>query len=217
MKIGILFDLDGTLWDATESITDSWNDILEKRDYDFRLTKEQVVKEMGKVMEDIADSLFPMIEVPERYDLLQESLDYETEYLKEHGGILYDGVEDVLKKLSEKYQVIMVSNGQEDYIKTFIEYFDFGKYISDYEEAGRTGKPKADNIRLVMERNHLEKAFYVGDTLGDMNSTDEAGIPFIHAAYGFGTVPADRIKINDIKELPNLIDSLVEKQNSCEN
>lgn len=212
MKTGVIFDLDGTLWDATESITNAWNDVLQKRGYKLKLNKEQVLKEMGKTMEPIADALFPTVEIPERYELLQECLEYENDYLLKHSGILYDGVETVFKKLNEKYQVIMVSNGQLDYIKTFIKIFGFEKYISDYEEAGRTGKPKADNIRLVIERNNLDKAFYVGDTLGDMKSTDEAGIPFIHAAYGFGFVPADRMKIDDIRDLPDLIDSLVENK-----
>lgn len=207
MKTGIIFDLDGTLWDATQNITDSWNKVLKQEGYSVVLTKNKVIKEMGKLMEDIADSLFGMVEVPERYRLLQKCLDDENAYLAENGGILYDGVEDVFKKLNEKYQVIMVSNGQLDYIKTFIGFFKYEKYISDYEEAGRTGKTKAENIKLVIERNHLDKAVYVGDTLGDMKSADEAGIPFIHAAYGFGTVPDDRMKINDIKELPEFLDT----------
>lgn len=185
--------------------------MLNDEGYSLVLNKDEVLKEMGKLMEDIADSLFSMIDVPERYELLQKCLDDENAYLAKNGGNLYDGVEDILKKLNEKYQVIMVSNGQLDYIKTFIDYFDFWKYISDYEEAGRTGKTKAENIRLVVERNNLDKALYVGDTLGDMNSADEAGTPFIHAAYGFGQVPADRMKIDDIRDLPEFLDKVLEK------
>ncbi len=214
MNTGIIFDLDGTLWDATQNITNSWNDTVQKKGYNLNLTRECVSKEMGKIMEDVADSLFPMIEIPERYDLLKECLKDENEYLAKNGGNLYNGVVSVFQKLIKKYQVFIVSNGQLDYIKTFIKYFGFEKYISDYEEAGRTGRPKADNIKLVMKRNHLDKAFYVGDTLGDMIATEEAGIPFIHASYGFGTVPADRLKINDITELPELIDRLVENKNN---
>ena len=116
-----------------------------------------------------------------------------------------------LEELNKKYNVFIVSNCQEGYLRTFLEYYDFNKYVLDYEEAGRTGMPKDENIRLVIKRNHLDKAFYVGDTLGDMESTDKAGIPFIHAAYGFGTVPADRMKINNIKELPEFIDDLLSK------
>lgn len=211
MRTGIIFDLDGTLWDATENIAKSWNDILKKRGYNLTLTKRQIAKECGKTMKDIADSIFSMIDVPERYALLKECLEYENSYLEEHGGELYDGVEEVFLKLNEKYQVYIVSNCQLDYVKCFLEYFDFKKYIPDYEEAGRTGKLKADNIKLVIKRNHLDKAFYIGDTLGDMNAADEAGVPFIHAAYGFGTVPDNRTNINDIRDLPQLIDNLMEK------
>ena len=211
MRTGIIFDLDGTLWDSTENIAKSWNDVLKKRGYHLILTKEQIAKECGKTMDCVADAVLSMINVPKRYELLQECVQHENSYLAKHGGNLYDGVEDVFLKLNEKYQISIVSNCQLDYIKHFLEYYDFQKYISDYEEAGRTGKPKADNIRLVMERNHLDKAFYVGDTLGDMNAADEAEVPFIHAAYGFGTVPSDRMKIEDIKDLPDLIENLLVK------
>ena len=187
-NVGIIFDMDGTLWDSTENITKAWNEVLVKYGYgNLKLTVEQVSKEMGKLMRDIADSLF------------------------KNGANVYDGVEDVFKKLNKKYNVFIVSNCQEGYLRTFLEYYDFNKYVLDYEEAGRTGMPKDENIRLVIKRNHLDKAFYVGDTLGDMESADKAGIPYILAAYGFGTVPADRMKINNIKELPEFIDDLLSK------
>ena len=58
---------------------------------------------------------------------------------------------------------------------------------------------------LVGDRNHPEKAVYVGDTDGDYRSTMEAGLPFIHAAYGYGTVPEGTPKIDDISELPEIV------------
>ena len=211
-NVGIIFDMDGTLWDSTENITKAWNEVLVKYGYgQLKLTVEQVSKEMGKLMRDIADSLFKDIPENIRYEIFEECLSYENEYLFKNGANVYDGVEDVFKELNKKYNVFIVSNCQEGYLRTFLEYYDFNKYVLDYEEAGRTGMPKDENIRLVIKRNHLDKAFYVGDTLGDMESADKAGIPFIHAAYGFGTVPADRMKINNIKELPEFIDDLLSK------
>ena len=38
-----------------------------------------------------------------------------------------------------------------------------------------------------------------------------AGIPFIFAAYGFGNIDGDEEEIQGLKELPDLIDKLVEK------
>ena len=58
-NVGIIFDMDGTLWDSTENITKAWNEVLVKYGYgNLKLTVEQVSKEMGKLMRDIADSLF---------------------------------------------------------------------------------------------------------------------------------------------------------------
>jgi phosphoglycolate phosphatase len=169
------------------------------------------MRQMGKLMEDIAEELFPSLDEETRSRILKECCEYENEYLAKTGGVLYDGVEDVFKELSSKYSVCIVSNCQAGYIETFLEYYDFGKYITDIEDAGHTGLTKAGNIKLVMERNHFDKAFYVGDILGDMKSSDEAGSEFIHAAYGFGTVPKDRPAIASIKELPDKIIELLEK------
>ena len=41
-------------------------------------------------------------------------------------------------------------------------------------------------IRTLMDRFGLSKAVYIGDTQKDLNETRLAGIPFVHAAYGFG-------------------------------
>ena len=62
MKTGIFFDLDGTLWDAVESITTSWNIKLKELGYSIELTPAQLQKEMGTLMEDIADSVYTEIE-----------------------------------------------------------------------------------------------------------------------------------------------------------
>jgi phosphoglycolate phosphatase-like HAD superfamily hydrolase len=51
---------------------------------------------------------------------------------------------------------------------------------------GDTGLPKWGNILYLMKKRNLVKALYIGDTLKDKNETEKAGIPFIHAAYGFG-------------------------------
>ena len=84
------------------------------------------------------------------------------------------------------YHLYIVSNCQDGYIEDFISWSGCQDLIEDIEDYGRTGKGKADNIRLLMERNALDCAVYVGDTQGDLDSASAAGIPFIFASYGFG-------------------------------
>jgi phosphoglycolate phosphatase len=55
----------------------------------------------------------------------------------------------------------------------------------------------------------LDKAVYVGDIQGDYDSSVEAGIKFIHAAYGFGTINAPVPKIEAFSELPQIISQVI--------
>jgi phosphoglycolate phosphatase len=75
------------------------------------------------------------------------------------------------------------------------------KYFLDFEYPGRSGKLKADNIRMVVERNGLESPMYVGDTLGDAKASKEAGVPFIFARYGFGEVEDYVAAIDSLNDL----------------
>ena len=55
---GLILDVDGTLWDALEAITDSWNRYTEALDdVTGRITYEQMAGCLGKTMYTIADIL----------------------------------------------------------------------------------------------------------------------------------------------------------------
>ena len=58
---GILFDLDGTLWDATKPIKQSWNEVLLRHREIKRppITEEELGACMGLTMYKIAAKLFP--------------------------------------------------------------------------------------------------------------------------------------------------------------
>ena len=45
--------------------------------------------------------------------------------------------------------------------------------------------------------------------MGDYNSTMKAGLPFIHAAYGFGTVPEGTPRVESIREIPDKVVEII--------
>ena len=64
-KKGIIFDMDGTLWDSAEGVAKSWTRIVNKEyDRNREITVEEIHGVMGKTMDKIAEILFP--ELPER-------------------------------------------------------------------------------------------------------------------------------------------------------
>ena len=60
MKKGIIFDMDGTLWDSAANVAESWNlAIKQNGSVDKKLTEQDIQGVMGKTMDVIADILFP--------------------------------------------------------------------------------------------------------------------------------------------------------------
>lgn len=205
---GILFDLDGTLWDATPEITLCWNRALEQNHVSRPpLTVEEIRSCMGMLLDDIAAARLPNESPERRTQVIRDCLIIEMDYLSKHGGALFPGEEEALTLLMGKCPLYVVSNCQDGYIQAFYQGTGLGKYFSGFECAGRTGKPKSENIALVAERYGLKKPVYVGDTLLDYTSARDAGVPFVHAAYGFGkveNVPA----VQTFAQLPDLLERL---------
>jgi len=202
MKPGIIFDMDGTLWDSSEGVAISWTEIVGKEyDKERVITAEDIQGVMGRTMDKIADALFAELSKEERMRLLRKCCDYENEYLKQHGGVLFEGLEDTLGKLQENYDLFIVSNCQAGYIEAFLDHYGFWHYFKDIECYGNNGLPKSENIKNIVERNCLKKAVYVGDIQGDYDATMAAGLPFIHAAYGFGTIAQETAKVGSFAEL----------------
>ena len=99
------------------------------------------------------------------------------------------------------YHLYIVSNCQAGYIEAFLDYFSFHDLFEDTCCFGDNGKPKGQNIHLLYEKNKLDAAVYVGDIQGDYDATMEAGLPFIHAAYGFGEIAKPVEKIDTLSDL----------------
>ncbi len=202
----IIFDLDGTLWDSTNEVAIAFNKVLgEKYPYvTDEVTTERLQKLFGKPLDEIAVKLFQSVPEDHAIQIMKECCTYECEYLAKHGAALYVGLEEALQELSKKYRLFIVSNCQDGYIECFFEANpQLEQYFTDYECPGRTGKFKADNIKIVVERNQLKAPVYVGDTEGDAMASKEAGVPFIFARYGFGHVEEYYDVIDSPKELIN--------------
>ena len=205
----LLFDLDGTLWDSAKEVAESWNIVMCRYDPDFSpLTPEDLGSLMGKTMDEIAESVLQEMDPEEGSALFKECEKFEIEYIAEHGGTLFPLVRETLAELQEEgYRMAIISNCQKGYIDAFFRSMNTKQYFCDMEEWGNTKLSKADNIRLVMERNHAEKAIYIGDTEKDQESAKAAGVPFIFASYGFGNAKDPDGTIDQFAQLPAYLDS----------
>jgi len=200
-----IFDLDGTLWDSTAQVAESWNMSLRRMGYTgAALSAEDIAGIMGMTEAQIVEKIFRFRFGAEAERVCGICLAEEVGYIAAHGGRIYEGVREMLAALTPGKPYI-VSNCQAGYIEAFLSFSGLTEVFADFECIGNSGLSKAENIRLVIERNALKRPVYVGDTESDEKSAAAAECPFIHAAYGFGRAKAPLHSISCPTELLDFI------------
>ena len=210
MKHALIFDLDGTLWDATVPVAEAWREVGQKYfGPSYSLSVEKTKSLMGKTMSEIKDALTPEgtpSDLKETFGA--ECFDYEREYLKDHPGKLFPEELQTLEALRERYDLYIVSNCQSGYIETFLPLVPEGLFLG-HRCWSDTKKEKQFTIRLLMEAYGIEIAAYVGDTEKDELAAKAAGIPFIHAAFGFGRSIDPDATAESFQDLQNAAASVI--------
>ena len=201
----IIFDMDGTLWDSSDVVAESWNNVINAcPDVKEPISADRIKSVMGKHLFVIAEELFPQLEQEKRLGLIKSCCEQENILLTEKGGKLFEGLEDTLRDLKQKSNLYIVSNCQSGYIEAFFAHHKLDRYFSDYQCAGASSKTKGENLIDLIERNNIKSAYYVGDTQIDYDATRKACIPFVYAAYGFGQVQGYEYRIDAITDLADM-------------
>ena len=202
----LIFDIDGTLWDSRALVAEGYNIQLHREGLDHLfVTAEDLKPLFGKVMTEIADHIFAPIPVPERYDLLERCMATENAHLHESDcDIGFPGVKETLEKLAENHRLFIVSNSQCGYPELCVRKMGLEKLIRGHLCFGDTGTTKGQTILRLMREHHIENAAYIGDTQGDLEACQEAGIPFVFCGYGFGDPTCWDARIEKFEELLEL-------------
>ena len=210
MNNAILFDLDGTLWDTVAGVVHAWNQVLAAHpEAHASLTTYDMCSYMGKTTLEIARLMIPELNDEERMIIMDECAENEHKYLHDNRAFrLFDGIAETLPALAEAYPLYIISNCQSGYIELFLELTGFKKYFAGHTCPGDTGMTKGDNILFILDRYQIDRAFYLGDTTGDERAARHAGIPFVHAAYGFGSAEAPDAVLPRFADLPALAEKL---------
>lgn len=203
---GVIFDVDGTLWDSTFVVKDAWNQAIQDKGYpNPEITAERLKGLFGLPMDDIIKDIMPDLSKAQRDELAPTVYKYEDEYLEEKSGILYDKIIDVIIEISKKIPVYIVSNCQGGYIELFMRKTGCEEYIKDHLCPADTGKLKAGNILQIIEQYGINSPLYVGDTIMDERACREAGCPFCFAKYGFGVADSPDYEIDKPEDLISLL------------
>ena len=179
MKIGILWDLDGTLLDTLEDLADGVNYALAQFGYPER-TLEEVRRFVGNGAKNLIGRA-----VPEGADPAPVFAVFQT-YYATHCQIKtrpYAGVLQQLAKLAQ-YPMAVVSNKPDVAVNPLCRQYFPGVYaLGERPDCPR--KPAPDMVLRAMADIGVERCIYVGDSEVDVMTANNAGVPCLSVLWGF--------------------------------
>jgi phosphoglycolate phosphatase len=197
----LIFDMDGTLWDAVDTYTESWNLMFKRLNLEKVMLRQQLLERIGWEGSKVMAATLPEFDEEKRKEIYDEVNGIRRELLPKNGGILYDGVLEGLEQLATKYRLFILSNCGKGIIRAFIDFAGIGHLITDEIAYGVNRMPKHHNIKLLADKHQLKRPVYIGDTAGDGEQSRKAGIPFAFVSYGFGATDDYDWKFGDFKSL----------------
>ncbi len=203
---GVLFDLDGTLWDNTANSTRAWELVLRALPEQVPIpTQEQIRASCGFALTGLAEHLLPTLPLDRAVEVIQECYRNEGPITRKNGGILYPEVAETLKKLSQEQPLFLISNCSPEYLNAFFDAHGLKSCFRDSACCIDASTTKAGNIEKICREYGLRAPVYVGDTIMDYKAASDAHCSFIFAAYGFGDVPQARWRVAQFADLPALL------------
>ncbi len=198
----IIFDLDGTLWNASKASTIGWNAALKSYGLHDTIISEQDMESVtGRPFLDCAKMLLPDVLVTENEELVEAINSNEKIAVESVGGIAYKGVIDSIETLAKRYPLFLVSNCQDWYLNAFWNHIPIGDFFRSSNCYGRSRTSKANMIRGIVDEFGLCNPIYIGDTEGDKQASELAVIDFGYVAYGFGKVENPILEFQTFGEL----------------
>lgn len=184
----IIFDMDGTLLDTLEDLTDAVNYALAEMKMPQR-TIEEVRSFVGNGVKRLMELAVPG---GLRNPLFEETFGVFKDYYALHSADktkAYEGLPELLSELKDEgYALAIVSNKLDARVKELSEQFFSGSVsVAIGELEGVAKKPAPDMVYRALEELHMpaETAVYVGDSEVDFLTAQNAGLPCISVLWGF--------------------------------
>lgn len=184
----VIFDLDGTLLNTLEDLTDSVNAALSAYGHPQ--------KTIGQIQTYVGNGIRTLIKrsvAGGEFDSDFENI-FQTfkEYYKVHCQDKtkpYDGIRDLLQTLKAKgMKMAIVSNKADFAVKELNQYY-FKEFdmAAIGEREGIARKPAPDSVLMALQELGVpaEKAVYIGDSEVDLETAANAKIPCISVLWGF--------------------------------
>lgn len=184
----VLFDLDGTLTDPGQGITNSVAHALKKFGIEVE-DKKELYKFIGPPLHDSFMKYYGFSD-----EEAEKAIVYYREYFRDIGifeNAVYDGIENLLKGIKASgRKIILATSKPEEFAVRILVHFDLDKYFDCMAGAtmDTSRSKKGDVIAYALKESgcKAEDAVMIGDRLHDILGAKENGLDSIGVLFGYG-------------------------------
>jgi acetolactate synthase-1/2/3 large subunit len=184
----IIFDLDGTLADSSQGITESVKYALDRLGYP-QAEPDAIRGTIGLSLIRMFERLMPGL-TKEQYEELGKAY---REHYAETGVLrcgLYPGIKELIEEVSKEFDLYIVTSKPTVFAKKILRKFDIAGRFKSVKGTGLefAAKTKAELLRDLMQEGNLDpqKSIMIGDRAEDINAANPNGIKAIAVTYGYG-------------------------------
>lgn len=195
----LFFDLDGTLLNTLEDIKDALNDALEEISLPLRYSFLESKRLIGNGAEILMHRALGPYDDPEHFVRLKEA--FLPRYLSYQGRstVPYPGVVEMLNELKEDGWLLFIITNKPDEMAQDIVSRTLPKDLFTAVLGHKEGTPVKPNVFLIdmAVRDYnvmLPDSYFVGDSMVDVQTAKNAGIPCIFCEYGYGSLQEGEMK-----------------------
>lgn len=184
----VILDLDGTLLDTMEDITDSVNHTLVQFGFPPR-TLEEVRAFVGNGAVKLLERALPCVLPQPEFEAFYHAYDA---YYTAHGQDKtrpYDGAVELLRALRSKgLYTAVLSNKQDNVVRPLCAHYFPGLLdVATGPTAERRTKPAPDGVIYIAQTLGvtMQEILYSGDSEADVQTGQNAGVKTVAALWGF--------------------------------
>lgn len=185
----VLFDLDGTLTDPAEGITNSVAYALER--YGIKVEdKKSLYTFIGPPLNDSFMRFYGF-----SAEKAMDAIMVYREYFRDKGifeNEVYEGIPELLEKIKKSgRKIVLATSKPEEFALRILEHFDLMQHFDAVAGASMDEKrnKKGDVIKYAMEKCGIsaEGTVMIGDREHDIFGAKENGLASIGVLFGYGS------------------------------
>ena len=215
MKKLAIFDFDGTLFDSIDDVVISFNKVLNEFDFPT-LTREEYIPCLGGNIDEIVSKVLGVNSTPQNIEIVKKNYLELYNSSKKENTLPFPHSGEVLKNLQDNGILLAINSNRLNYsLNELVEkyYSDIDFVLIEGHKIDFPCKPDPFGVNNILEKANVssDEAFYIGDSITDIKTAENANVDCIIVKWGYGDETAFNHEyplkvINDFSQLYGLFD-----------